>query len=124
MTLDQGRDVGVVRPGQEIALPMTRKRLEILKEAMPKTTKVVYLSSNEWLDSTGSSYREAGQRLGIALIVKYLSEVDEAQLRRAFDQIAEEQFDAALIDEGGSFLAQRALIVDLAQLLRADEVIE
>jgi putative ABC transport system substrate-binding protein len=58
------------------------------------------------------------------LIVKYLSEVDEAQLRRAFDQIAEEQFDAALIDEGGSFLAQRALIVDLAQLLRADEVIE
>ena len=79
---------------------MTRKRLEILKEAMPKTAKVVYLSSNEWLDSTGSSYREAGQRLGIALIVKYLSEVDEAQLRRAFDQIAEEQFDAALIDEG------------------------
>jgi putative ABC transport system substrate-binding protein len=124
MTLDQGRDVGVVRPGQQIALPMTRKRLEILKEAMPKTAKVVYLSSNEWLDSTGSSYREAGQRLGIVLIVKYLSEVDEAQLRRAFDQIAEEQFDAALIDEGGSFLAQRALIVDLAQLLRADEVIE
>ena len=26
MTLDQGRDVGVVRPGQEIALPMTRHR--------------------------------------------------------------------------------------------------
>jgi hypothetical protein len=26
LTLDQGRDVGVVRPGQQIALPMARHR--------------------------------------------------------------------------------------------------
>jgi len=99
----------------DAGIEIVAKRLEILKEAMPKTAKVVYLSSNEWVDSTGSLYREAGQRLGIALTGKYLSEVDDAQLRRTFDEIAQEQFDAALIDESGSFLAQRALIVDLAK---------
>ncbi len=91
------------------------KRLQILKEAMPKTAKVAYLLSNGWDDRTGSSYREAGQRLGIELTDNFLPLVDDAQLRHTFAEMAQQQFDAALIDEGGSFLAQRALIVELAE---------
>jgi putative tryptophan/tyrosine transport system substrate-binding protein len=52
--------------------------------------------------------------LGIALSENFLPEVNDAQLRRAFAEMAQQQFDAALVDEGGSFLAQRALIVELA----------
>ena len=37
------------------------------------------------------------------------------QLRRTFAEMAKQQFDAALVDEGGSFLALRALIVELAE---------
>ena len=91
------------------------KRLQILKEAVPRATKVAYLLSNAWDDRTMSSYREAGQQLGMALTGNILPEVDDARLRRAFAEMAQQQFDAALVDEGGSFLALRALIVELAE---------
>jgi len=38
MTLDQGRDVAVVRPGQQIAFPMARHRL-ILNRGRPLTNR-------------------------------------------------------------------------------------
>jgi putative ABC transport system substrate-binding protein len=91
------------------------KRLQILKEAMPRATKVAYLLSNAGDERMMSSYREAGQQLGMALTNNVLAEVDDAQLRRAFAEMAQQQFDAALVDEGGSFLALRALIVELAE---------
>src|SRR6202171_5349047 len=62
-----------------------------------------------------SSYREAGQRLGMALTGNILPEVDDARLRRIFAEMAQQKFDAVLVDEGGSFLALRALIVELAE---------
>jgi putative ABC transport system substrate-binding protein len=95
------------------------KRLQILKEAMPSAAKV-YLFSNRsvWDSGAGSSYREAAQHLGIALTGNFLPEVDDAQLRRTFAEIAQQQLDAAIVDEGGSFLAQRSLIVELAEQYR------
>jgi len=91
------------------------KRLQILKEALPRATKVAYLLSNAGDERMMSSYREAGQQLGMALTNNVLAEVNDAQLRRAFAEMAQQQFDAALVDEGGSFLALRALIVELAE---------
>jgi putative ABC transport system substrate-binding protein len=85
------------------------KRLQILKEAMPSAIKVAYLLSNSgtWDSSAGLPDREAAQQLGIAL--------NEVQLRRTFAEMSEQKLDAAIVDEGGTFLAQRALIVELAQ---------
>jgi putative ABC transport system substrate-binding protein len=94
------------------------KRLQILKEAMPSAAKVAYLLSSAWDDGMGLSFREAGQSLGIALIGNFLPEVNEAQLRRTFAEMAQQQLDAAMVDEGGSFLAHRALIVELAEKYR------
>ena len=91
------------------------KRLQILKQAMPSLTKVAYLVSGAWDNSSGSANRESGQQLGIALTDKLLLEVSDVQLRRAFAEMAQQQFDAVIVDEGGSFLAQRALIGELAQ---------
>jgi putative ABC transport system substrate-binding protein len=91
------------------------KRLQILKEAVPRAIKVAYLLSNAWDDRTMSSYREAGQQLGMALTGHILPEVDDARLRRIFAEMAQQKFDAVLVDEGGSFLALRALIVELAE---------
>ena len=91
------------------------KRLQILKEAVPRAIKVAYLLSNAWDDRTMSSYREAGQQLGMALTGNILREVDDARLRRIFAEMAQQKFDAVLVDEGGSFLALRALIVELAE---------
>ena len=97
------------------------KRLQILKEAMPSAAKVAYLMSNSlsaWDSGMGLSFREAGQHLGIALIGNFQPEINDAQIRRTFAEMAQQQLDAALVDEGGSFLAHRALIVELAEKYR------
>ncbi len=64
--------------------------------------------------SSGLSLREAGRRLDIAVTWNFLPEVNDAQLRSTFAEMAPQQIDAAIVDEGGNFLAQRALIVELA----------
>jgi putative ABC transport system substrate-binding protein len=90
------------------------KRLQILKEAKPSAIKVASLQSGSGDNSAGLAFREAGQHLGIALIVNFLPYVGEAQIRRSFADLTQQQVDAAIIDESGSFLAHRALLVELA----------
>ena len=100
-----------VEAGPEIV----EKRLQIMKEAMPSVEKVVYLASNNRLDGiVGDSYRAAARQLGLVLTETFLSQVDEAQLRRSFAEMAERGTDAILIEDSGSFLALRALLVELA----------
>jgi putative ABC transport system substrate-binding protein len=89
------------------------KRLQIIKEAKPKTAKVAALFSGAL--SGMSDYQEAARQLGIELIEKQLDEVSDDQLRRTFAEIAERQFDAVIVDEGGSFLAKRALMAILGE---------
>jgi putative ABC transport system substrate-binding protein len=93
------------------------KRLEILKEAMPSVTKVAYLASarGAWDGDTGLAAREAARRLGVTLSGTFLPEVNDAHIRQTFADLKQQQLDAALIDEGGGFLAQRALIVEMAE---------
>ena len=90
------------------------KRMQVLKEAMPLAAKVVSLQSGAGDNSMRLALREAGQHLGIALIAKVVSEVNDAQIRGAFAEIAQQRFDAAIVDGGGSFLAYRVLIIELA----------
>jgi putative ABC transport system substrate-binding protein len=101
-----------INAGNEI----TGKRLEILRETIPSLTKVAYLVSARaaWEDDTGLSARQAGSRLGVAVSGIFPAEFNETQIRRAFDTMTQERFEAVLIDEGGGFLAQRVLIVELA----------
>jgi len=108
----EGNLTGVsVEAGPEIIA----KRLQIMKEAIPSAVKVAYLLSNSRADGVdGESYREAARRLGIVLTESFLSQVDEAQLRRSFAEMVEQRTDAILLDGGGSFLAFRALLVELA----------
>lgn len=91
------------------------KRLQIMKEAAPSVRKVDYLLSNSRPDAVkGESYRAAARLLGIELTETFLSQVDEAELRRSFAAMAERRTDAVLLEDSGSFLALRALLVELA----------
>jgi putative ABC transport system substrate-binding protein len=102
----------------DAGVEIVAKRLQILKEAIPRATKVAYLLSTAWDERTGLSYRETGRNLGIELTGTFLPEVDDTQLRRSFAETAQQQFDAVVVDEGGSFLAHRALIAELAEKYR------
>ncbi len=74
-----------------------------------------HLLSSVWDAGSGTSYRQAGQQLGIEFITNLLPEMNETQLRRTFAEMTQQKMDAAIVDEGGSFLAYRALIVELAE---------
>ncbi len=92
------------------------KRLQILKEAMPGIAGIAALLSGARTNADRmSAYRQAAHQLGIELFAKELAEVNETQLRRTYAEMAEQHVDAAVIDESGSFLAQRALLVELAE---------
>ena len=117
-----GLIASLARPGSnltgvsvEAGPEIIAKRLQIMKEAMPSVAKVAYLLSNSRSDGVdGESYHEAARRLGVVLTESFLSRVDEAQLRRSFAEMAEQRTDAILLDGSGSFLAFRALLVELA----------
>jgi putative ABC transport system substrate-binding protein len=102
----------------DAGVEIVAKRLQILKEAIPRANKVAYLLSTAWDEQTELSYRESGRSLGIELTGNFLPEVNDAQLRRSFAELAQQQFDAAVVDEGGSFVAHRALIAELAKTHR------
>ena len=100
-----------VEAGPEI----TAKRLQIMKEAIPSAAKVTYLLANSRPNGLDSeAYKAATRQLGLVMTESLLSQVDEARLRRKFAEMAEQRPDAMLLDGSGSFLAFRALLVDLA----------
>jgi putative tryptophan/tyrosine transport system substrate-binding protein len=94
------------------------KRLQILKEAIPSVARIVHLLSGVWDDRGSNALEEAGQRLGVSVTRNLLAVVDDAQLQRAFADMAQQKLDAVVVDEGGSFLAQRAAIAELAETYR------
>ncbi len=109
--VSDGLVTNLARPGGNltgasigVGVAMGAKRLQYLKEAVPAAAKVGYLSGS----------RAEEKRSGVSVWTKILTEVDEASLRGAFAEMTEQGIDAALLSETGSFLANRALIVQLA----------
>lgn len=82
---------------------------------MPSIVRVAHLLSELWDDGGARALDQAGQRLGVTVTRNLLAVVDDAELQRAFADMAQQKLDAVVVDEGGSFLAQRAAIAELAQ---------
>ena len=80
------------------------KRLQILKETVPAATRIAFLVETQ----------SEVQRSGVAVMTKLLAAVDEPHLRRAFAEMVDAKVGAVLMSTSGSFVAQRALIIELA----------
>jgi putative ABC transport system substrate-binding protein len=120
-----GLVTNLARPGGNLTgvsinagIEFQSKRLEILKEAMPSATRIGHLLSGTMDDGTAKSMSAAGQRLGVVVIGNSLPVVDDAQLQRAFAEMAQQNLDAAVVGDGGSLFAQRTTIVGLAEKYR------
>jgi putative tryptophan/tyrosine transport system substrate-binding protein len=113
----------IARPGGNLTgvainagIEIYGKRLQIIQEAMPKVRKIATLFSGIWtVAPDAADYIDAGRRLGIEVVAKEMGEVNETQLHRVFAEMADQHFEAAVVDEGGSFLAQRAVLTKLAE---------
>ena len=84
------------------------KRLQILQEAIPVATKFVFLLQ----------LQAEQERSGLSLPVKIFADVNSAQLREAFAEMARQQVEGVLVSESGSFLANRAALIELAATYR------
>jgi putative tryptophan/tyrosine transport system substrate-binding protein len=92
------------------------KRLEILKEAVPSTTKAAFLGMREgWEGSFGQFLRDAAGRLGISLISNLPQNGTAAEIERIFVEMEQQRADAVLISGEGDLYANRLLIGELTR---------
>jgi len=99
---------------------MQTKRLELLKEASPQASRVGLLVAG---GLTGSPYekalRQAAQSLGILLLAPGLEgTLQETEYRRVFEAMSQEHADALYVSSDPEHVANRRLIVELAEKYR------
>jgi putative ABC transport system substrate-binding protein len=122
----QGIVSSIARPGGNITgvsvdagLEIWAKRLELLTQAVPKLVNVVFVGRQvTWENPGGRGMREGAQRLGISLVLAPLgSTINEAEYRRIFSSLQQDQVDGIIISEDGENYAHRFLLVELVQQL-------
>jgi putative tryptophan/tyrosine transport system substrate-binding protein len=95
------------------------KRLELLREAVPRISKIGLLGSRTVWENTpyGAAALEAAERLNIGLMRPSDGPLVEAEYRRAFAALPHD-VDALIVSEQNENFAHRKLIVDLAEKAR------
>ncbi len=94
------------------------KRLELLREMLPRVSRVAYLASKEdkeWESPYGKSVRTAAQALAVTLV---LAEFSPHQYTDAFARISRARAEALFVSRSAAAYADRALIVDFATRTR------
>jgi putative ABC transport system substrate-binding protein len=120
-----GLVTNLARPGGNLTgvsinagIEIYAKRLQILKEAVPSLTRVGHLLSGAWENDSWAALDESWRRLGVSFTRNLMPVVDDVQLQRAFAEMAQQKLDSFIVDEGGSFLAHRNSVVELAEKYR------
>jgi putative tryptophan/tyrosine transport system substrate-binding protein len=121
--LKAGLVTSLARPGGNLTgitldagIEIWEKRLQMLKEAVPSTTKAAFLGMRGgWEGSSGQVVREAGDRLGIALAWMFPEKGTPAEIERVFAAMEQQRPDAVLVSGEGDLYANRQLIAELAE---------
>jgi putative ABC transport system substrate-binding protein len=92
--------------------PLTMKRLELLKDALPGVGRVALLSARGLSEHLIREVQQAAELL--ALRLQYLDVPNASGLREAFDTALGEQAGAVLVLTRSFMLAQHARVVQLA----------
>jgi putative ABC transport system substrate-binding protein len=122
-----GLVAGLARPGRNITgltflgPQLVPKRLALLKEALPKATRVAALwhpgaYGTRTMNDMMNEAEGAAQTLGLQLRLIAVRGTDE--LDKAFSAIADERADALMVFPSPMLFAERKRIVDLAAKLR------
>ena len=105
-----GRLTGV----QYSTTDLTGKRLEILKEILPKLSRVVtfYNPNNRMAMEAATLARQVGQHLGVQLIERHVTSVEELRQRRG--ALKAREADAYFYTTDGMVTSQAQLVIDMA----------
>jgi putative ABC transport system substrate-binding protein len=120
--LKAGLVASLARPGGNLTgitldagIEIWGKRLELLKEAVPSTTRAAFLAMRDgWDGPFGEALRDVGSRLGVSLISMLPNTGTPAEIERVFAAMAEQRPDAVLVSGEGDLYANRQLIAELA----------
>jgi putative tryptophan/tyrosine transport system substrate-binding protein len=95
---------------------MYGKRLELLKEVIPRVSRVGFLASERvWEAGYGAAMLAAASKAGASLINPRLdAPFGEADLRRAFATMSQEGADALVVSDQSENFTYRRLIIALA----------
>jgi len=106
----EGRLTGV----QYSTTDLTGKRLEILKEIIPKLTRVVtfYNPNNPMATEAAALAREAARQLRVQLVERHASSVEE--LRQRLGAFKAGEADAYFYISDGMVTSQAQLVIDMA----------
>ena len=121
--LKAGLVTSLARPGGNLTgitldagIEIWGKRLQMLKEAIPSTTKAAFLGMRDgWEGSSGQVLREVSGRLGISLVFMLPQEGTPSEIGRVFAAIQQQRPDAVLVSGEGDLYANRQLIAELAE---------
>jgi putative ABC transport system substrate-binding protein len=121
--LKAGLVTSLARPGGNLTgitldagIEIWGKRLELLKEAVPSTTKAAFLGMRDgWEGSFGQALRDIGSQLGISLISMLPQTGTPSEIERVFAAMAQQRPDAVLVSGEGDLYAHRRLIAELAE---------
>ena len=113
----------LARPGGNItgatapAIEIGGKRLGLLKEAIPRLSRVGLLIAPALMGEQGTAMlKEASKKAGITLVGGPLENpFGETAYRRAFAAMVQERAEALYVADQGENLANRRLIVELAE---------
>ena len=105
-----GRLTGV----QYSTTDLTGKRLEILKEIIPKLSRVVtfYNPNNRMALEAATLARQAGQQFGVQLIERHATSVEE--LRQRLEALKAREVDAYFYTTDGMVTSHAQLVIDMA----------
>jgi len=118
--VDSGLVPSLVRPGGRLTgveystLDLTGKRLEILKEIVPKLSRVItfYNPSNPVAVEAIELARAAARGLGVKLIERHATSVEE--LRQALRTLKPKDADAYFYTSDAMVMSQAQLVIDTA----------
>ena len=94
---------------------LTAKRLEILKEILPKLSRVItfYNPGNRVAADGATLAREEAKRLGLKFIERHVASAEE--LRKALQELKEKEADAFFYTPDAMVVAQAELIINTAK---------
>jgi putative ABC transport system substrate-binding protein len=99
-------------------LDLTGKRIELLRELVPRLGRVVtfYDPGNPVAQEGARQGRETAQRMGVQLIERHVSSVE--QLRQALQALKPREVDAYLFTPDAMVASQSQVIIDAARTKR------
>jgi putative ABC transport system substrate-binding protein len=113
----------LARPGGNLTgitldagIEIWEKRLQMLKEAIPSTSRAAFLGMRGgWEGSSEQFLRAAGERLGISLVWMLPEKGTPSEIERVFAEMGRQRPDAVLVSGEGDLYAHRQLIAELAE---------